>query len=254
MCSHDETQVTRQKLLDGEHPFESSALLAMCQLVSNGGSAFDALESVDAYWPPLGAQTHHVCDVCGAPNDACSVSVCESLRGYFNLLFGTYSTARVLEPLMREFGAGSTPEASTAVFFQELAFETLARCRASLSSELVALVIPNTNAHRGWSLNGTIWPRALARSGIPVLSDLAPPTRRPRRGLLEPGLYADTGVPCDAPVLLVDDFWTTGATMGTVALSLRRRGARKVVGCTLGRQLRPDSPGGRQLYLQLSSA
>ncbi|MBO3084102.1 ComF family protein [Cellulomonas fengjieae] len=64
--------------------------------------------------------------------------------------------------------------------------------------------------------------------------------RPPRRGY-EPGAYVvpDPRLVAGRAILLVDDTWTTGATLRSTAGALKLAGAASVVAFTLGRQLSP---------------
>lgn len=69
--------------------------------------------------------------------------------------------------------------------------------------------------------------------------------RRPGRGIVLPNLYEldphrDID---DASILLVDDTWTSGSTMVSVARRLKQAGAARVVGLPLGRQVKDEAFG-----------
>jgi predicted amidophosphoribosyltransferase len=82
-------------------------------------------------------------------------------------------------------------------------------------------------AHGDWGFH---WELDLIRN---VVGD------RPSRGTVMPGLYQvrrDQRIG-HGVVLLVDDTWTSGATMASVAAALKAAGAKTVVGVPMGRQL-----------------
>jgi len=63
---------------------------------------------------------------------------------------------------------------------------------------------------------------------------------RPPRGTADPSFYRLTqgASVTGSRILLFDDTWTSGATMASAAQCLRDHGAHRVVGLTVGRQLR----------------
>lgn len=64
---------------------------------------------------------------------------------------------------------------------------------------------------------------------------------RPRRGEEKPEAYlVDADAVAGRSVLLLDDTWTSGASMISSAAALKEAGARAVSGLTLGRQLNVD--------------
>lgn len=72
-----------------------------------------------------------------------------------------------------------------------------------------------------------------------IARDFATP--RPRRGEEKPEAYAvNAEAVSGRSVLLLDDTWTSGASMISSAAALKRAGARAVIGLTLGRQLNID--------------
>jgi predicted amidophosphoribosyltransferase len=64
-------------------------------------------------------------------------------------------------------------------------------------------------------------------------------TSRPRRGEEKPEAYVVKAI-SGMSVLLLDDTWTSGASMVSSAAALKQAGARAVIGLTLGRQLNID--------------
>jgi predicted amidophosphoribosyltransferase len=69
-----------------------------------------------------------------------------------------------------------------------------------------------------------------------------------KRGEMDPGFYElQAGVDLTgANVLLLDDTWTSGVSMASVARLLKDAGAAGVIGLTLGRQLGTDNYGTTQ--------
>lgn len=63
---------------------------------------------------------------------------------------------------------------------------------------------------------------------------------------LEIGRFKPPGGVAGADVLLVDDTWTTGASVQSAAVALKRGGARRVAAVVLGRHVKP----GEQITLE----
>ncbi len=110
----------------------------------------------------------------------------------------------------------------------------------------LALAVPSDNTERGFD--------HLERIAAPV-GDGEPPFRwrfdivsrnravsRPNRGELKPDSYiVAAGSVQGKSVILLDDTWTSGASIASAAAALRRSGARSVTAITLGRQLNSSS-------------
>lgn len=60
-----------------------------------------------------------------------------------------------------------------------------------------------------------------------------------------------TGISSGVHVILLDDLWTTGATIGSLAAALLANG-NTVDAWTIGRQLRPDGPATTAAYKSMS--
>ncbi len=68
-----------------------------------------------------------------------------------------------------------------------------------------------------------------------------PAASRPGRAEISPAAYSiDAPIVAGKNVLLFDDVWTSGASMGSCANALKEAGAQHVIGLTLGRQLPLD--------------
>lgn len=78
---------------------------------------------------------------------------------------------------------------------------------------------------------------------------------RPDRKAVSPASYNVTGNVTNRAVLLLDDLWTTGASLTSAAQALKEAGARKVVGVTLGRQFSDKSDYGRtqEIYQEIKA-
>ncbi len=72
-----------------------------------------------------------------------------------------------------------------------------------------------------------------------------------RRGRIITDLFTASPEVSGKRILLFDDTYTTGGTMGSAAHALKERGATKVVGLTLGRQLRADWSNSRDFVASL---
>ncbi|CQD22883.1 hypothetical protein BN1232_05770 [Mycobacterium lentiflavum] len=212
-------------------------------------SARAVLNDLGLYWPWRGLEhTMSLCPVCRLPTDTgsdCS-AVCRALSGWFTLDFATYSTARALEPLLRTFKDASQPEAWMSEFLQDLVEE----CRDNAPPDTVFITVPHNNDRR-WQPNAIIWKRWTAH--LPTCAIQRPREGRPARGLIDPIRFDVSALPNLSSVTLLDDFWTTGATLGSLALSLRNAGANHVTAVTIGRQLRPDRPASTRAYRALTA-
>lgn len=78
------------------------------------------------------------------------------------------------------------------------------------------------------------------------------PERAPRRSVA-PDLFAARGDLTGRRILLVDDTYTSGATVASAAQALRGAGAKRVAALTIGRQLNPGSNGGQELIARTAT-
>lgn len=234
------------KLLDGEAPY---AVHELRQLMCGAATAIDALDVAGAYWPP-DASTGGVysCEVCRLPVPAAGVCspLCLQLHGRFLLDFATFSTAKTVEPLMRTFKDTPTPIAWISDLFADLAWSTFAH-RAELEYS-VFIIVPHSRK-RSWSPNGTIW-RDIVAGRLQASVARRTPSRI-ERGRLDPCAFDVTGIDSGLHVILLDDLWTTGATIGSLAAALLANG-NTVSAWTIGRQLRPDGPATTAAYKSMS--
>lgn len=234
------------KLLDGEAPFEVDHLR---ELMSGAPTAIDALQAVGAYWPPHGSTgIAHLCDVCQLPISGVGVCsrLCAELRGRLLLDFATFSTAKTVEPLMRVFKDAPSPVGWIGGLFAELTRSTFAH-RAELDHS-VLIVVPHSR-ERTWSPNATIWRHIVTGRSQESVTRQA--SARVDRGQVDPRAFDVTGVSSGVHVILLDDLWTTGATIGSLAAALLANG-NTVDAWTIGRQLRPDGPATTAAYKSMS--
>ncbi|MGW7070057.1 ComF family protein [Streptomyces sp. NPDC054855] len=73
-----------------------------------------------------------------------------------------------------------------------------------------------------------------------------------RRGQIVTDLFVASPAVRGKRILLFDDTFTTGGTMGSAAHALKQQGAISVIGLTLGRQLRADWSNSRDFVAELS--
>ncbi len=234
------------KLLDGEAPY---AVDDLRQVMSDAPTAIDALNLVGAYWPPSAStEVTHACDVCQLPVPAAGVCspLCAQLRGRLLLDFATFTTARTVEPLMRVFKDAPLPTNWIGDLFAGLARSTFAH-RAELDHATL-LVVPHSRK-RAWSPNETIWRDIL--SSRPAASAARRASARVERGRIDPGAFDVTGISGAVHVILLDDLWTSGATIGSLAAALLANG-HAVSAWTIGRQLRPDGPATTAAYRSMT--
>jgi hypothetical protein len=66
---------------------------------------------------------------------------------------------------------------------------------------------------------------------------------KPSRGEMNPAYYRVSDSVRNKSILLVDDIWTSGSQMTSVASALKIAGARRIVGLTLGRTLNETNFG-----------
>lgn len=234
------------KLLDGEAPY---AVDHLHRVMSDAPTAIDALDLVGAYWPPgVSSGVAHSCEVCRLPLPAAGVCspLCARLRGRLLLDFVTFSTARTVEPLMRLFKDASSPASWIGDLFAGLARATFAH-RAQLAHAAL-MVVPHSRT-RTWSPNEMIWRDIL--SNRPQVSAVRRASARVERGRVDPGAFDVTGIRHAMHVILLDDLWTSGATMGSLAAALLANG-NSVDAWTIGRQLRPTGPATTAAYRSMS--
>ena len=74
-------------------------------------------------------------------------------------------------------------------------------------------------------------------------------TTKPKRGSIEPEHYAVSKNVRGRNIVLVDDIFTSGASMRSAAMKLKSEGARAVIGVALGRTLNDESRYGNNLLI-----
>lgn len=70
---------------------------------------------------------------------------------------------------------------------------------------------------------------------------------------LSPDRFTATGDLRHRAVLLVDDTWTTGASLQSAAAALKRAGAAEVAGLVIGRRLDRDDPSAGPVLAAIAS-
>jgi len=122
-----------------------------------------------------------------------------------------------------------------------------AMLRALPSHEIAEAVVPVPAGPWRWRWRGfdpdeEIACAVAARAGLPVADCLRRGRGRRQVGRRKPDRLADpprvwANAACPVLALLVDDVWTTGATLSACARALREGGSRRVVSLTLARTL-----------------
>ena len=184
-----------------------------------------------------------LCARCGAPTawpvERCAECAARRLSFSWARAAVAYEgPARTLVAAWKERGRRKLPR-----IFAGLLLEVVPRPRAD-----VVTFIPADPARGHWRGGNPAehLARLVAREwGLPVEALLARThsiprqrglTRTERRRNVKGAFVATTGAP--ASVLLVDDVYTTGATVGAAATELRRAGARSVYVATFARAVR----------------
>ena len=230
-------------------PHESVIAIADIErLWTKRRSARVVLNEMGLWWPWRDLESFiPLCRVCRLPTDAgseCS-DTCRALAGWFTIDFATYSTARALEPLLRMFKDASQPPPWVTALLQDLVDE----CSEGAPAGTTIITVPH-NRDRRWEPNATIWERWTTR--LPTCTIPRPPAGRPPRGSIDPARYNVSALDPPPTVILLDDLWTTGATLGSLAHSLRHAGTTCITAIAVGRQLRPNRPASARAYRALA--
>jgi predicted amidophosphoribosyltransferase len=167
----------------------------------------------------------------------------------------TYSPDNGLESLLHRY-KWSDPGERRDRFGSAIAsmlYTFLARHGACLEADGpidFAVVVPPTK-DRGWKpLRYAIERRIRVDWPLPWRFDLVTKigAERPGRGHMRPDLYGltDSDEVDGQSILVVDDTWTSGSTMASVAQLLKAAGAARVVGVPIGRQVHGSTFGNSQ--------
>lgn len=160
----------------------------------------------------------------------------------------TYSVSSGLESLLHRFKDFGDEHEWMALPLGSLLYTFLSRHRGCLDAASfgidVATFVPSNSQTRGFS---QLERMIDAVDGSPVRGwfDWQPSLierdrtgSRPPRAVVDPDAYAvDADAVRGQAVLLLDDTWTSGASLMSCAAALKRAGATSVIGLTLGRQL-----------------
>lgn len=206
---------------------------------------------------PIAGVTAPTCDTCrgavtlndsGEPWRRCyPCNVGNSVRRHLaGLVSITYSTARSFEPLVAYFK--DEGETWLGLPLGSLLFDFLQRHLSHIERTFGTMdywtTVPSHPATRqGWDHMKDIPQRVHGWESLgPWNLDLLRKTRAEDRAnrRVDPAAYQASRHVKRQSVLLIDDTFTTGATLCSAAAALRNRGAREVVGLTLGRQIRAN--------------
>lgn len=179
---------------------------------------------------------------------------CNETRAHIDSLVAlSYSLDNGLESLVKaykdfDYGWAAAPLASLL----SEGFERHGECfEKALGRDAIYTWVPSDDESRKWDHLGKLTSLAENVSRLPWQEGVVVRNRRVERP--RPGANRDLVVPeayevllpvQGQNVLLFDDLWTSGASMGSAAAALKNAGAAKVVGLVLGRQLRRNNTYG----------
>lgn len=189
----------------------------------------------------------------GRPFDECSVChgvADDPLDGFVPI---AYSTDDTLESMLHRFkdwpryqwGDCSWLKFPLGVLLAEF-WRQHHRCLARTYGDFdLTVAVPGDDSVREFDHLAEL-NNVLGHPTLNLIEDIVernPAETRPRRQEVRASAYTilRPGLVRDARVLLVDDTWTSGASMRSTAATLRSAGATSVVGLTLGRQLNATS-------------
>lgn len=205
--------------------------------------------------PPIAPVTDPACSMChgavGWNHQGQPFTCCQHCRGYRLVLDGVvpivYSLSDGLESLLHRYKDFGPEHRWMGCVLASVLFEFLDRhlkCVADTYGHVDRVVtVPGGNSARDFDHLAdavrivTDWPFEWE---FDLVRKVKP--GRPGRGEVNPDYYrlAPGRDVTGQVVLLVDDTWTSGGTLASVAARLRGAGAKSVVGLTVGRQLHPN--------------
>lgn len=179
---------------------------------------------------------------------------CRSARQFLDALVPlSYSIDNGLESLVKSYKDFDRPW--TAAPLASLLAEGFGKhgdcILGAVGDDAIYTWVPSNDAVRGFDHLERLVNSPSNVASLPWMKGVVERNRaldRPRPGrdrqLIVPEAYDVRMRVADRNVLLFDDLWTSGASMGSTAAALKEAGAAKVVGLVLGRQLRRDNSYG----------
>jgi predicted amidophosphoribosyltransferase len=197
----------------------------------------------------------NTCEFCGGPVEGFRTCYqCTMARQYLDFLIApSYSVDSGLESLVRAFkDFGKAWAAAPLASLLCDALERHGRCiDGFLGPDALHTWVPSDDQARSFDHMETLVaaaPEVKQFGWAGGLVDRDRSVERPRPGragvFISPKAYRVMGDVEDRCVLLIDDLWTSGASMASTAAALRGAGARMVGGLVLGRHLRRGNDHG----------
>lgn len=197
----------------------------------------------------------NTCGFCGGPADGWPQCYhCRTARQYVDFLLApSYSLDNGLESLVKRFkDFGNAWTGAPLASLLADVFERHGHCIENyLGVDAIKTWVPSNDAVRTFdhiekligivdSLGQLGWTRDV------VVRNREHERPRPGAGgsYLKPEAYQVLSEVEGRNVLLLDDLWTSGASMVSTAAALKAAGAQRVLGVVLGRQLRRDNDHG----------
>lgn len=217
-------------------------------------------------------QLDQVCDLCGKGVSTGAMGTkyshcfnCQSYPQYLDaLIVGSYSLFAGLESLVGTFkdnpGSDGKPVWWKRLPLGSLLYAILRKhgscIERALGPDAVFTWVPSDNPYRSFdhieeiinAVEGQAedypW-----RKGL-IVRDRS--VARPARNAVSAAAYTVEEDVDGKSILLLDDLWTSGASMVSAAAALKAAGAATVVGVVLGRQVNPELSGQAELAQEVS--